>query len=1175
MYSKEQVKEATLSYFNNNELATDVWMSKYCLKNNGNYMELTPDDMHKRLAAQFARIEKTYPNALDEDTIYKLFKNFEYVIPQGSPMSAIGNPFSLESTANCFVLPSPYDSYSGIMQTDQQLAQLMKRRGGVGFDISTLRPKGTPTKNAAQTSDGIGVFMERYSNTTREVAQNGRRGALMLTISVEHPEVETFITIKQDPKKVTGANVSVLLTDEFMKAVVNDQEFTQRFPVGSANPTITRTVNAKELWAKIIKCAHIRAEPGIAFIDTIRTNTPSDAYPLYETVSCNPCCFAEDQDVNVITKTGVKDIKSINSNDLIWVDTTKTWEKTSGYFKVGMQPTVKLTFSNQEEFTVTPNHKWVTAKSKRVGSKITYVPGDLKETKDLQVEDMVLLNSHIPEGIEWSETGSLEEGHILGWLTGDGCLSYRSEEFHVPKMILAFWESEFDTAKYMHDVVCDLGLDLTLQQNSHNKNKLIVSEQLTQYFMSKYEINPWQFKSELKSIPFLDTASKDFVRGFISAYFTADGTVNCNHETSSYGIQLTSINRKRLNQIRSLLLLFGIKSSIGLAKEPGFSTFKNGKTYPTKASYRLTVSSLQSLKQFRDNFGFICRPKQEKLDDALTAYNAEKHTRASMYVSVKSIIESEEKVVGCIEVENAHQFTANGIISGNSEIFMCAFDSCRLIALNLFSYVVNPFTPQAYFDFDLFEDHVKKAMRLMDDLIDIEIEHIDRILAKIESDPEPEDMKSVEKNLWLNIRKTCTEIRRCGLGITALGDTLAALGIRYGSEESIVTTEQIYKSLALASYRSTITLAKERGCFPAFDIELESKHPYLMKIMSELTPEEQHQWVCYGRRNVALTTTAPTGSLSLLCKILGLFSTTSGPEPVFACEHDRRRKSSDDFDFVDALGDKWQTYKVYHSGVQLMKEMGANPSVYYDSEANKIDWVNRVKLQAAAQRWVDHAISSTINLPEDVGEETVAQVYLAAWVEGCKGLTVYRDKCRDGVLITKQSPTILSTDAPRRPEILPAEAFTGFSDGADYTILIGLNNKEPFECFAIEGNIEGENLFIRKHQRKDKARYSLLDSEKKLISDINSCSEPEIGAMTRLVSLSLRHGVPINFIVEQLQKAKNNKILSFPGLLARNLKQYIRDGTKGGVCANCGSNQIRYQEGCLSCPDCGDSKCSI
>lgn len=806
MYSREEVLAATLEYFNGNDLAADVCVTKYLLKDKqGNLLEKTPDDMHHRLAREFARIEQKYPNPLSEETIYNLFRNFEYIIPQGSPMSAIGNTEFLESTSSCIVIEAPRDSYGGILYTDQELAQLAKRRCGVGFSIDSLRPEGTATKNASRTSSGLPTFMERFSNTTREVGQDGRRGALMLCCSTKHPSAQTFATIKHDKKKVTGANISLKISNEFMNAVRENKDYLQQFPI-EGPAVVSQTINAFGLWKTIINSAWKTAEPGLLFWDTIIGNSPADAYEKYRSEATNPC----------------------------------------------------------------------------------------------------------------------------------------------------------------------------------------------------------------------------------------------------------------------------------------------------------------------------------------------------------------------------------------SELAMVPNDSCRLLILNLFSYVRYPFTSAAYFDFNLFIKHSYIAQRLMDDLVDIEIEHIDRILAKIDSDPEPESTKAIEKNVWLKIKTNAQNIRRTGTGITALGDTLAALNITYGTLDSIETTENIYRELELACYCSSIDMAKERGCFPAFEIDTEMAFPFLLKIANNLDSKYQIQWTQYGRRNIALTTTAPTGSVSLLAKLGPYFGTTSGIEPVFKAKYRRRRKltgNETQIDFIDDLGDKWQEYDVYHNGYKLYCDITGDTSednVYSRSEANKIDWVARVDLQAAAQEWVDSSISSTINLPEDVSEEVVAAVYMRAWQKGCKGLTVYRDKCRDGVLFTEKEIAFQQVQAPKRPEILDAKAYSinNKVDG-EATILVSTLNGKPFEVFVVgPQHIEQPStLKIKKKRLKVSARYSLLDADGIVLGDLAAESDPTLGAITRLVSLNLRHGTPIQYVVEQLEKAKTSYFSSFPAQLARILKTYIPDGTKSSTCPSCNSNQLRYQEGCLICPDCGYSKC--
>src|SRR5579885_50295 len=838
-YTYSQVFEASVEYFNGDEFAAKVFVDKYALQNlKGEYLELTPSDMHRRLAKEFARIESKYPNPLDEDVIFSLLDHYKYIAPQGSPMSAIGNPFQLQSLSNCFVVQGVHsdklDSYGGIMLADQEIAQIMKRRGGVGLDISGIRPKDVVTNNAAKTTDGIGVFMERFSNTCREVAQNGRRSALMITISVNHPEVETFINIKRDKKKVTGANISIRFNDEFMKAVKNNEEYTLRWPVDARpeNSKVTKRVKAKEIWDQVIDSAWTSAEPGLLFWDTVKKNTPSDLY-----------------------------------------------------------------------------------------------------------------------------------------------------------------------AEFGHNSICT---------------------------------NP------------------------------------------------------------------------------------------------------------------------------------------------------------C------------------GEIVLPAYDACRLLVLNLVSYVKNPFTKDAVFDFKKFHQHTLVAQRLMDDIIDLEIECVDRILEKVKADPEPVEAKRAELNLWKKIREMNISGRRTGLGITALGDTLAMMGIKYGSKESIEMTRKIYRALAVGSHTSSCIMAKERGAFPIFSYDLEKNHPYLKAIFADCPPEVRKMWKTTGRRNIANTTTAPTGSVSSQTQ------TSSGIEPVYLLSYVRRKKHNPSdknarVDFVDAMGDSWQEFTVYHHGIQkwmeITGEKDISKSPYWGATSNEIDWVASVDLQAAAQESIDHSISKTCNLPESVSREVVSQVYMRAWEKGCKGFTVYRDKCRDGVLIQK-SEAKRSADgrpidiemvmAPKRPLELPCEIKKAKIQGEQWTIFVGLFNGKPYEVFGgLSKYVDIPNKYkmgkiVKNGKVNDITTYNLIigeGDEQMLIKDIaNVFENANFGAFTRTISLALRHGTPVQYVVEQLQKDKHSDITSFSKIIARVLKNYIADGTKSTAerqCPNkdCPSNvagappSFAYIEKCLSCTNCGWSKC--
>ena len=832
-FSYEEAFSRSLEYFDGDELAANVAVTKYLLADgDGQYFEATPGEMHERIADELHRVESKYPNAMSREEIYGLLKDFKYVVPQGSPMSGIGNNQRLQSLSNCFVIESPQDSYGGICKTDQELVQIAKRRGGVGFDISTIRPKGMPTANAARTTDGIEVFMDRFSNSCREVAQGGRRGALMLTICVHHPQVNDFIKIKRDLKRVTGANISVRVSDEFMEAVKSNSMYEQRWPVDSKNPEVVQPASATQVWDALIESAHASAEPGVLFWDTAKNMTPSDIYSGagFGSVSTNPC----------------------------------------------------------------------------------------------------------------------------------------------------------------------------------------------------------------------------------------------------------------------------------------------------------------------------------------------------------------------------------------GEIILSPYDSCRLMLVNLTSFVKSGWEEDASFDFTHFGAVVYKAQRLMDDMIDLEIEQIDKIIAKIESDPENEDVKYHELRLWSNIRQAALKGRRTGLGITGLGDTLAMLGITYGSDESVEITEQIYKGLAVNAYSSSIMMAKERGAFEIHNPELEDGHPFLNRIW-EVNPELKAMNQEFGRRNIALTTTAPAGSVSVLTQ------TTSGIEPAFMLHYTRRKKLTGQdadarVDFVDDVGDKWQEYTVYHHGFKQWMNASKDPNIrqistedlvqmspYAGATANEIDWVAKVKMQAAAQKWVCHAISNTTNLPASVSVETVKDVYMKGWELGCKGVTVYRDGSRSGVLVSTESAQkdpreageIITRSAPKRPEEMACDIHQVNIKGEAWTILVGLMGGKPYEVIGglseyVEIPKKHTAGKIRRRSRKSiPSKYDLIvgtNGDEFVIKDVVKVFDnPNHSAFTRTISLALRHGVPVQYMCEQLQKDKDMDMFSFSKSIARCLKKYIEDGTKAsnGVfdSACCDNPNIVYQEGCATCLNCGMAKC--
>lgn len=838
-YQFEEALAASTAYFRGDELAASVWVNKYALKDSfGNLYEKTPDDMHHRLAEEFARIEKKYPNPMTHDEIYALFKDFKFIVPQGSPMTGIGNNYQVASLSNCFVIgqDNPADSYGGIMMMDEEQVQLMKRRGGVGHDLTHIRPTGSPVLNSALTSTGIVPFMERYSNSTREVAQDGRRGALMLTISIKHPDSERFIDAKMEQGKVTGANVSVKIDDDFMRAALSGQPYTQQFPVYGAKPKYEKTIDAAALWRKIIHNAWKSAEPGVLFWDTVLRESVADCYADkgYRTVSTNPC----------------------------------------------------------------------------------------------------------------------------------------------------------------------------------------------------------------------------------------------------------------------------------------------------------------------------------------------------------------------------------------GEIPLCPYDSCRLIAVNLYSYVKNPFTPQAEFDFALFKEHCTKAMRLMDDLIDLEMEKIEMILAKIEADPESEDVKLTERNLWQKIRSKSLGGRRTGLGITAEGDMLAALGYTYGTQEAIEFSVRVQKTLAVQAYGSSVTMAEERGAFPIFNAAAEEKNPMILRI-KDADPDLYERMVKFGRRNISLLTIAPTGSTSILTQ------TTSGIEPVFRPYYLRRKKVNPSdknvkIAFKDEKGDCFEEYYVFHHkfldwaeingyGREAVKAMNQSEladlvarSPYNKSTAGDIDWVSKVKMQGQMQKWVDHSISVTVNLPQDVTEGLVADVYKTAWESGCKGVTVYREGSRNGVLISNESDRNAGGSAvkpKKRPQSLEADVIRFRNGNETWIALVGKFAGEPYEIFtglvdedtrSIPRGIDKGWIVKEKDINTGKSRYDFHFQDKfgypSVVGGISHMFNKEFWNYAKLISGVLRNGMPIVDVVNLVQglELDSESINTWKNGVERALKRYIPDGTKdesGKKCKHCGSSNLVYQEGCLVCLDCGYSKC--
>ncbi len=842
IYSYDEAFRASLDYFAGDELAARVWVNKYAMKDSfGNIFEKSPADMHHRIASELARIERKYPNPVPEEEIFDLIDHFRYIIPAGSPMTGIGNDFQIASLSNCFVIgiDGDADSYGAIMKEDEEQVQLMKRRGGVGHDLSRIRPKGSPVKNSALTSTGLVPFMERFSNSTREVAQDGRRGALMLSVSIKHPDAEAFIDAKMTEGRVTGANVSVRIDDEFMRCATEGTPYRQQYPIDAEKPQMEKEIDAAALWKKIVHNAWKSAEPGVLFWDTIIRESLPDCYADlgFKTISTNPC----------------------------------------------------------------------------------------------------------------------------------------------------------------------------------------------------------------------------------------------------------------------------------------------------------------------------------------------------------------------------------------GEIPLCPYDSCRLLAINLYSYVKNPFTPEAEFDFDLFRRHVQLAQRLMDDIIDLEQEKIDRILEKIASDPQSDEVKATERTLWEKIRRRTGQGRRTGVGITAEGDMLAALGLRYGTQEALDFAVEVQKTLALSAYRSSVTMAQERGAFEVFDAEREKNNPFMLRI-KEADPQLYADMAQHGRRNIACLTIAPTGTTSLMTQ------TTSGIEPVFLPVYTRRRKVNPNdpevrVDFTDESGDAFEEYIVYHhkfltwmraNGIDTEKHYTAEEiedlvsrSPYYKATANDVDWLMKVKMQGAIQKWVDHSISVTVNLPATVDEELVNRLYVEAWKSGCKGCTIYRDGSRSGVMISvkkkkDEKPELPECRPPqvteRRPDVLECDVVRFQNNKDKWVAFVGLLDGEPYEIFTgLQDDDEGivlpktvtKGRIIKKINPDGTKRYDFQFENKRgyktTVEGLSEKFNKEYWNYAKLISGVLRYRMPLQNVIRlvgSLQLESEN-INTWKVGVSRALKKYITDGTvaQGQKCPNCGKEELVYQEGCLICKNCGASRC--
>ena len=1340
-YSYDDALKASTEYFNGNELPARVFLDKYALRDNEqNLVEKTPTDMHWRIAKEFARVQKKkYKKPLTEDIIFSYLDQFAKIIPQGSPMYGIGNPYQTVSLSNCYVIDPPLDSYAGILKTDEELAQISKRRGGNGTDVENLRPAGTTTHNAARTSTGSIPFCTRFSNTIREVGQSGRRGALMLTQNIHHPESVIpwddevdgepfevkvsnkdvgdfttnskcynpkkidFCTMKYDATKVTGANISLRLSDEFLNAVEKETKYQQRWPVDvKKNAPISKWVDANAVWDKIVTSAWRCAEPGILFWDNIIKESIPDCYAEFgfKSRSTNPCIVGDtlvylaDGRGNVSIKQLAEEGKDIpvfcyDKEGKVVIRTMRN-PRVTGYKKT----IFKVTLDDGSTIRVTENHKFMTTegvykevkdlkpgdslkiltryeapivkienKNKHRVSKKDYywinsgfqlsrcehriiaenaygdiqgsvihhkdyntknnAPGNLlvmskKDHDNLHSKDMIGDKNPMRRAkTEWSkekwdeyrknmsEAMSGEGNGRFSGITNDKMREHAialtkingrrftdamwveyAKEHDLPQGFSKFRKDEFGSVVEMaiwaaeqcgiSNADIDPRLVKTLKDASEQYNARIIDnavfvEKTCEHCGKIFEINYFQREVACCS------------RSCSNYYVNNHGT----NEKRTTTINKTYAQKSHKNQQEQLRIYTDLK--FNFKRDPLLSEWENAcqnEGIPFRLKTKYGFKNYKELKEKSTLFNHrVVSVEKDGFEDV---YNGTVDEFHNFFIGAFDSKTSAKK----------HKWLyLNNLNCG--EIILCANDSCRLLLLNLFGFVVNPFTKDAYFDYKAFYEAAKVAQMLMDDLIDLEEECINKILAKIKADPEPDYIKARELQLWQNILKMCQLGRRTGTGVTALGDTLAAIGIGYGTNEGIKETEKIYKTLKFGAYASSVEIAKEIGAFPVWDHNLEKNNPYLNRFKNEVIVLSQggsdgekingkdiwDDMKKYGRRNIALLTTAPAGSVSILAKLWKRFNSSSGVEPQYEAHYIRKKKGNPGdknfrSDSVDQNGDHWMHFVVDCAALEDWKEVTGNTeyekSPWYKNCAVDIDWALRVKLQATAQKHVDHSISSTVNLPRDVSIEKVKEIYTTAWKAGCKGITIYRDGCRTGVLVKDDKNTIKKTDAPPRPESLPCDVHHVKVKGEEYFVLVGLMGQDPYEMFA------GKNGFISKSvkngiiTKKSRGRYDAVFENGAEFSSVAEYINNEEEALTRMVSTALRHGADIKFIVHQLEKVKGD-LFGFSKALSRALKKYIPDGSNTyetkEACPKCGGNLIR-QDGCVKCPSCGDSKCN-
>lgn len=1210
MYTYDDALEASIGYFDGDDLAAKVFLDKYSLRNNEDQLvEKTPEDMHRRISREFARIEKDkFKKPLTEEFIFSLLDKFKYIIPQGSPMYGIGNTYKTVSLSNCYVLDLPLDSYSSILQIDEQLVNISKRRGGVGIDLSNLRPAGAPTKNSARSSTGIVTWMERYSNSIREVGQCIAAGQEVLTkrglISIENisPNKDEVWTkkgwVKVLDRPYNGIKeVYRVTTSSGYSVIVSEDHIFQTYDTdGQLLESRLKDLDVDSPVVLIIGDGSAELEYQPLYTDEYKNtnNKPSNCilpkildeklgyilgysygdgyvgYTKYGDLSLSLACSNDYQEIKNKLNNYIKDVFDydvcINDGDGDLEELTicnKTIIQFLKFNSILKQKAESLIFPQLIKKSPTSVQLaflsgYFDADGDNAGKKAGY---RFRSINAYFLKECQKVLSSI--GIQ--SKVSIEYRADLGWqdLYTLGIVGQSAQA----RMVALFQEAH-KVSSNPHISKRDCWLTPFKAKSFDIKhNKYSYCPDNSQY-LSLYTVNKLAFDGEKVNSTLLQDTIQSI--DFIGVKPTYDLTLEQEYLFWCEGLYVHNSAR------RGALML---TLSIHHPDVEAFISIKNDETKVTGANISLRLSD-EFLKAVEDNTDYELRfpvdsaiPKISKLVSAREIWTKIIH---SAWFRAEPGLLFWDNFTKYTPADCYERYASKGT-NPCAELNLSPLDSCRLLCQNLYSYVMNPFTDTAYFDYGLFKHHAKIAQRLMDDLVDLESECIARILEKVKNDPEPDHVKQKELWMWEQIKKNNDEGRRTGTGITGLGDCLAALGIKYGSEESIIETEEIYRTLKLGCYESSVDMAEELGTFKEWDWNKEKDCPFIARIENE-DKALFDRMSKVGRRNISLLTTAPTGTVSCETR------TTSGFEPAFKLSYTRRKKinPSDQntrVDFVDKLGDKWQEFEVYHPKVtdwmRITGKTDIKESPWWGCCAEDIDWINRVKMQAAAQRHVCHAISSTVNLPESATEAEVAKIYETAWKFGCKGITVYRENCRTGVLVDKKDvESKKSENSKKRPQEVPGEIYHIKVKGQDYFAIVGLLENEPYEIFAGKnGHLDKKHKhgIIKKTKRGE---YQLLCDDEIVCPNIaNLITENEEG-LTRIISTSLRHGVPLQYVVHQLEKVEGD-MQSFARSISRALKKYVKDGEKvtGEACPSCQSDNMVRQEGCITCLSCGNSKC--